>query len=65
MAASGIMNREYDNMNRASLAQFAKLAFQNRQSYVTDAIDNMQRADSRRENPFFSQEDYEQRRKEA
>jgi len=39
MIQSSVMNREYDNINRASTAEFAKLAFQNREQYVMSVID--------------------------
>lgn len=65
MIASGVMNREHDKIDRASNAEFARQAFQGNESHVLETIDEMEAADRRRENPFFTQEDYDEKRKAA
>lgn len=65
MISSGVMKREHDKIDRAANAEFARQAFQGRESHVLETIDQMEAADRRRENPFFTQEDYDEKRKAA
>jgi len=65
MISAGVMNREYDKMNRASNAEMARQAFQNHEQHVLNVIDQMEAADRRRETPFFTQQDYDEKRKAA
>lgn len=62
---NGVMDREYNNINRAANADVARLALMNKESYVMDYLDAMEDADRRRENPNFSQEWYDQRRRDV
>lgn len=59
-----IMDREYNNINRASNIDIAELATKNREPYVIQHLDRIEQADSRRETPNFTQEQYDERRKE-
>ena len=62
---NGVMDREYNNANRAANTDVAKLALMNREAYVMDYMDAMEKADSKRENPNFSQEWYDERKQEV
>lgn len=65
MISSGVMKREHDKIDRAANAEFARQAFQGREAHVLETIDQMESTDRRRENPFFTQEDYDEKRKAA
>ena len=62
---SAILNREYQNNNRAQLTNVVNASFRGRRNAVLDAIQGMQDADARRETPMFQQEDYENLRRDA
>ena len=56
-----VLNREYDKMNRAANVTFARQAMNNHEDQVINYLSKQQTADSRREDPNFTQEDYDDR----
>jgi hypothetical protein len=62
---SSIMNRELDAKDRASNVEFARQAMRKRTEETLSVLDWMEKNDSRRETPFFTQEDYDDKRKAA
>ena len=60
---SAVMNRELDKKDRASNVEFAKQAMRNRTNETLEVLDWMQKNDSRREDPMFTEEDYTEKRK--
>jgi hypothetical protein len=59
---SAVMNRELDSKDRAANVEFARQAMRKRSSETLAVLDWMEKNDSRREDPFFSQEDYDEKR---
>lgn len=59
--ASGVMNREADMKDRASNVEFARQAMRRRTPETLAVLDWMQENDSRREDPYFTQEDYDEK----
>jgi hypothetical protein len=59
--ASGVMNREADMKDRASNVEFARQAMRKRTPETLAVLDWMQENDSRREDPYFTQEDYDEK----
>ena len=59
---SGIMNRELEAHDRAANVEFARQAMRKRTDETLSVLDWMQQNDARREDPFYSQEDYDQKR---
>lgn len=62
---SGVMKREHDKIDRASNAEFARQAFHGNEAHVLEVLNQMEASDRRRENPFLTQEDYDEKRKAA
>lgn len=62
---SAVMNRELDKKDRASNVEFAKQAMRRRTAETLSVLDWMQKNDSRREEPMFTEEDYAEKRKAA
>lgn len=60
---SAVMNRELDAKDRASNVEFARQAMRKRSAESLSVLEWMERNDSRREDPFYSQEDYDEKRK--
>lgn len=59
------MNRELDKKDRASNVEFARQAMRKRTEETLSVLDWMEKNDSRREDPFFTAEDYAEKRKAA
>lgn len=62
---SNIMQREMEAHDRAANVEFARQAMRNRSDETLSVLDWMERNDSRREDPFYTQEDYDEKRKAA
>ena len=62
---SALLDRDYNNNNRAQLTNIVNASFKGRQQAVLDAIRTMQNADARRETPMFQQQDYETLKSDA
>jgi hypothetical protein len=60
---SAVMNRELDKKDRAANVEFARQAMRKRGNETLEVLDWMERNDSRREEPMFSQEDYIEKKK--
>lgn len=58
---SSVMNRELDKLNRASNTELARQVMAGRAKNVEDMLRDMEAQDARRENPRFSQEDYDEK----
>jgi len=58
---SSVMNRELDKLNRASNTELARQVMVGRAKDVEDMLRDMEAQDARRENPRFSQEDYDEK----
>lgn len=58
---SNVMNREAELRDRAANVEFARQAMRNRTSETISVLDWMQKNDRRREDPYFSQEDYDEK----
>lgn len=56
---SAIMNREKDKLDRAANVDFAKMAMNNKESEVIESMSNMYKNDRRRQNPYYTQDDYD------
>lgn len=59
-----ILNREYSKKSRAANAIFAKMAMRGNSQHVMEAIEDMENRDRYSEDPTYSQEDYDERKKE-
>jgi hypothetical protein len=57
---SSVLNRELSKINRAQYTEFARQAMAGKSSSVLDFVHRMQQADSRREQPEYTQEDYDE-----
>lgn len=62
---SAIMNRELDKKDRAANVEFARQAMRKRTNETLSVLDWMEKNESRREQPFFTQEDYDEKRRAA
>lgn len=63
--SNGVVSREVDRLNRAANVEFAKEAMNGRGDVAIQVLDGLRESDSRRENPNFSQEDYEDKIQDA
>jgi hypothetical protein len=59
------MNRELDKKDRAANVEFARQAMRNRTNETLEVLDWMERNDSRRKDPMFTQEDYDEKKRAA
>lgn len=60
---SAVMNRELDKKDRAANVEFARQAMRKRSNETLEVLDWMERDDRHREEPMFTQEDYDEKRK--
>lgn len=60
-----VMNREADKIIRDNAKAFAKAAMNGNQDALFASLDDMEKADRNRENPNYTQEDYDAKRKQA
>lgn len=58
---SGVVSREADRLNRAANSTFAKETMAGRAQQVVQELERLKEADKRREDPRFSQEDYDEK----
>lgn len=65
IARSAVLDRELDSKDRAANQVFAKLAMQNREAQVANRLQELYNQDRRRENPTYTQEDYDEKAKAA
>lgn len=65
ISRSAVLNRDMDTKDRASNRVFAKLAMQNRETEVANRMQELYENDRRREEPELSQEDYDEKAKDA
>lgn len=65
IANSAVLNREVDKKDRAANFTFAKLAMQDREAEVANRLQELHDNDRRRETPEFSQEDYDEKGRDA
>lgn len=58
---SAVMNRERNRLDRAANVAFAEQAMNNREAEVKEAMVNMYQNDRRREEPEYTQDDYDEK----
>lgn len=58
---SAVMNRERNRLDRAANIAFAEQAMNNREAEVKEAMVNMYQNDRRREEPEYTQDDYDEK----
>ena len=63
--SNGVVSREVDRLNRAANVEFAKETMNGRGDAAIQVLEGLKDSDSRRENPNFSQEDYDEKIQDA